>query len=59
MFVRRADRENILILVVIAAEWTFTVEPMGAGMLLVGFFGLLLGVLAEAAVSKLVFFCCF
>jgi hypothetical protein len=59
MFVQRADRENILILIMIAAEGAFTVEPMGAGMLLVGLFSLRFGVLAVASAAKLAFFCCF
>ena len=53
MLVRSAERENILVLVVVAAEGAFTVKPMGAGMLLVGLFSLLLGVLAEASAAKL------
>jgi hypothetical protein len=37
----------------------FTVKPMSLGVLLVGFFGLLFGVLAETSAAKLAFFCCF
>jgi hypothetical protein len=59
MLVQSAERENILVLVVIVAEWMFTVEPMGAGVLLVGFFSLCFGVLAVASAAKLAFFCCF
>jgi hypothetical protein len=59
MLVRRADKENILILVVVAAEGAFTVKPMGAGVLLVGLFSLRFSVLAVASAAKLAFFCCF
>jgi hypothetical protein len=59
MLVWSAERENILILVMILAEGSFTVKPMGGGMLLVGFFDLLLGVLVEVAALKLAFFLLF
>jgi hypothetical protein len=58
MFVRRADRENILILVVVATEGAFTVKPMRGSMLLLGFLALLLAVLAEVT-AGLAVFCCF
>jgi hypothetical protein len=59
MFVQRADRENILVLVMIATKGVFTVKPMGAGVLLVRLFSLCFGVLAVASAAKLAFFCCF
>jgi hypothetical protein len=58
MLVQSAERENILVLVVIAAEGVFTVKPMGAGVLLLRFLVLLLAVLAEST-AGLAVFCCF
>jgi uncharacterized membrane protein YgdD (TMEM256/DUF423 family) len=58
MLVWSAERENILVLVMVATEGVFTVKPMGGSVLLLGFLVLLLAVLAEAT-AGLAAFCCF